>query len=229
MKQIAVCLGLGLFSFSQINAQVAVKLGLSQHSYSSAEVQYILDTDGSNSIALDMPEGSSFYLPLQVGATVGDDRSYDVGLGLNIGSLRLSSDGKEYTTRLLSPNFYVEYYLLNRWFPLQFGLGAAVSYSKVNLDWTASLPNEIDQLEEYETKTTWGGLGYGVSVLGRYWLDEDMTNAVQVGVGNRADWRKMKSLNVNGTDVAVDGGDARNVYDTGGLFFTLSYVRVFGE
>jgi hypothetical protein len=56
-----------------------------------------------------------------------------------------------------------------------------------------------------------------------------MTNAVQVGVGNRADWRKMRTLNVNGTDVAVDRGDARNVYDTGGLFFSLSYVRVFGE
>lgn len=218
---------LGIFQSAQ--AQVVLKMGMARHSYSTAELHYTLGENEFNTMSLDMPTGSSFFLPLQLGATVGEDLNYDVGLGLNIGSLKLESAGQEYKTRLLSPNFFVEYYLVNRWFPLQFGIGAAVSYSKVKLDWTSSLPGENDQLVEYTTQTTWGGLGYGVSLLGRYWLDDDMSNAVQFGVGNRADWRKLKTLNVNGEEVSFQKGDMGNRYDTEGLFFQISYVRVFGE
>lgn len=228
MKTRLLFLIAGSLFMQQMQAQIAIKLGLGSNKFSEVQYSHTLGSNSGQSMYMDAPTGGAFYLPLQVGYTSPEARSYDVGLGLDIGTMKVKSGDKDFRTGLMRPNFYVQYYIINNWAPLQFGLGAAVSYSKIKCEWTESYSNDADEMVEYSAKTSWGGLGYGVSLLGRYWFGDDEENAIEFGIGSRADWRKLKSLNVNGADESFDKGDISNLYETSGMFFQLSFVRAIG-
>jgi hypothetical protein len=213
---------------SQITqAQVTVKVGMMRQGFAFMEMNHPLDLDEGLDFYFDAPTGSSFMIPLQVGGSVGEDRNYDVGLGLNMGSMNITNNGIKTKSKIMSPNFYVEYYLINRFMPLQFGLGAAVSYSKINFEHRSEALIESTNTEKaFDSQSTWSGIGYGISLIGRYWLDEDWTNSIQFAFGNRADWRKLKSLTVNEETMDLP---YEYRFDTEGYFLQLSFVHVFGE
>lgn len=197
--------------------------------FDDTRITYAIDPGTMFSLDFSMMDGSSFLVPLQIGKTFGEESVADMGLGLQIGSTRFTMDGQEFSTSTVSPNIFGEYYIVNRWFPLQFGFGFTIGYSNARFEWSGELPDINDVPVRYDTRTSWGGLNYGISLLGRYWLGKDENNAVQLAVGNRADMRKLRSLEVNGAAIPFDRSLSVNDLYTEGLFFQLSYVRYFGE
>jgi len=209
-------------------AQLTLKGGLMQHSMSTIELN-IYQPTGDISLYPNTPaSGSSFLVPIQFGGSFGE-RTYDVGVGLRFGGMKIEFDGLETKSSLLSPLFYVDYYV---WEPaefLQLGFGAVVSYSKVSFDRVyRDVPVE-ESTEDFDVKSKWAGLGYSVGGRVRYWLDEDWTSGIELGIGYNSDWRKVKSLQIDNEEVAFDAMSSMYTMNTDGYYVRLSYVKVLGE
>ena len=218
-----------LFAAGTLHSQVHVRGGFNFEKVTEATISFSDPNNSSIGFGEGGFTGSAFSVPLSVGLSKGD--VYDMGIGLQIGSGSIESNGQKTKYGQTVPYFYVDYYLFPIGDYVKVGFGAQVRYGKSTLDRTFSIPFDdgsgILADTPFKTSTTWGRLGYRVQFNARYTSD-DQKGAMGLHIGYQFDAGHLKSMSVNGVDVDVESNSLSNTFDVTSTSIMVSYTRFFG-